>query len=264
MKRIVFGLFALAGVCVPAVAWSEMVQLRVHVENLAPAGSVAISPLTVGFGAGMFDPFDAGKMAGESIVKIAEGGDGSMWRTAFQAAEPAATVGVVTPGPLTPGGTAMADFMVDSSMNRYFSFGAMVVPSNDYFVGNDMPMQYPVFDAGGQLALTSITLKGSDIWNAGSEMTDAMHAAFLQVGMNDLRTPENGMIGADFADLNTFNGLTTAAGYAFNSQLTADLDVYRISFEVVPEPSSTALMSLVGVASCVLLRRGLRRTSARQ
>ena len=131
-------------------------------------------------------------------------------------------------------------------------------------MGNDSPTQYAVFDAGGQLALTSIVLKGSDLWNAGSEATDPLQAAFLQVGMNDLRTPENGVIGADFADLSTFNGLTTAGGYAFNSQLAADLDVYRISFEVVPEPSSTALLALSGILGGVLLRRGLRRTAGRR
>jgi len=264
MKRLIPVFLAAACLAAPAAALSAMVQVRVHVENLAPAGSVAVSPLTLGFGAGTFDPFDAGKAAGEPIVKIAEGGNGSMWMAAFQAAEPTATVGVVTPGPLTPGGSAMADFLVDSSVNRYFSFGAMVVPSNDYFVGNDSPTQYSVFDAGGQLALTSITLKGSDLWNAGSEATDPLQAAFLQVGMNDLRTPENGVIGADFADLSTFNGLTTAAGYAFNSQLAANLDVYRISFEVVPEPASTAAMALCGILGSVWLRRGLRRSSGRK
>ncbi len=260
MKRLIPVLLTVAWAAWPAFAHSELVQLRVHVENLAPGNGVAVSPLTVGFGAGAFDPFDAGKAASDAVVKIAEGGDGSMWRAAFQAAEPAATVGVVTPGPLTPGGSATTDFVVDNSVNRYFSFGAMVVPSNDYFVGNDSPTQYQLFDAGGQLALTSITLKGSDLWNAGSETTDPLHAAFLQIGTNDLRTPENGVIGADFADLSTFNGLTTAAGYSFNSQLGADLDFYRISFEVVPEPA-TWLLALSGVLAVLAFHRGGRRSA---
>jgi hypothetical protein len=189
-----------------------------------------------------------------------------MWFPAFMAAEPAATLGTVVPdpaGPLVPGAMAEAMFTVDTMVNRYFTFGSMVVPSNDYFIGNDSPMQYELFDAGGQLNIATILQRGSQIWDAGSEATDPVNAAFLQAGTNDLRTPQNGVVSFDFQDLSTFNGLTTAAGYDFNSQLSADLDVYRISFEVVPEPSSTALLAVFGLAGVLLLRRGLGRTSGR-
>jgi hypothetical protein len=67
------------------------------------------------------------------------------------------------------------------------------------------------------------------------------------VGNNDLRTPENGVVSFNFAGLSAFNGLTTAAGYEFDSQLTADLEVYRITFSLVPEPSSFALVALGGL-----------------
>ena len=36
---------------------------------------------------------------------------------------------------------------------------------------------------------------------------------------------------------------TTGAGYVFASALAADSDVYRISFAVVPEPATYALMA---------------------
>lgn len=246
-------------------AWAVPVEVQVTVENLAPANSIAFAPLRVGFNSGLYDSFDAGKAASEAIVSIAEGGSGDLWFPAFQAAEPNATLGTVVPnpaGPLLPGASAQAQFVVDPAVNRYFTFGSMVVPSNDHFIGNDSPMQYELFDAGGQLNIASIVLQGGDIWDAGSEATDPVNAAFLQVGTNALRTPQNGVVVFDFADLSTFNGLTTAPGYVFNSQLAADLDVYRISFEVVPEPSSTALLALSGILGVVLLRRGLTRSSA--
>ncbi len=260
-------LLALACAAWTVPAWAAPVQVQVTVENLAPANSIAFAPLRVGFNSGLYDSFDAGKAASDAIVSIAEGGSGALWFPAFQAAEPNATLGTVVPnpaGPLLPGASAQAQFMVDPAVNRYFTFGSMVVPSNDYFIGNDSPMQYELFDAGGQLNLASIVLTGGDLWDAGSEATDPLNAAFLQVGMNDPRTPQNGVVGFDFQDLSTFNGLTTGAGYVFNSQLTADGEVYRISFEVVPEPSSTALLALCATVGGLLLRRGLSRSSRRQ
>ena len=81
------------------------------------------------------------------------------------------------------------------------------------------------------------------------------HAAFLAIGDNGLRTPQNGVVSFDFADLAVFNGLTTAAGYAFNSQLTADTEVYRISFAVVPEPATLGLLALGGIGMAAIGRR---------
>ncbi len=243
-----------------------VVQVQVKIENLAPTGSIAFAPLRLGFHAGVYDSFDGSQAAGEAIISIAEGGSGSAWFPAFGAAEPAATLGTVVPepaGPLLPGGMASQVFAVDTAVNRYLTFGSMVVPSNDHFVGNDSPMQYELFDAGGQLNLTSIVLTGGAIWDAGSEATDPLQAAFLEIGTNALRTPQNGVVSLDFQELNAFNGLNTAAGYEFDSQLSADLEVYRVSFQVVSEPA-TALLTAWGILGGLLLRRGLVQANLRQ
>ena len=50
--------------------------------------------------------------------------------------------------------------------------------------------------------------------------------------------------------------LQPPAGYVFDSQLTGNLDVYRISFSLVPEPSTFAL---VGLGSVALVAAGYRR-----
>jgi hypothetical protein len=245
-------------------AMAGQVELRVTVENLAPTNSVSFAPLRVGFGNGTFDAFDNGQsafllgnpdVASAPIVSIAEGGSGSTWFPAFAAAEPNATLGTVVPdpaGPLLPGQTATTTFMVDPSTNRFFTFAAMVVPSNDVFIGNDSPTQYALFDMMGNLAISSIDQRGREIWDAGSEATDAVNAAFLVGGTNGLRTPQNGTVGFDFMGLDAFNGLETAAGYTFNRQFAADDVVYRISFEVVPAPSAVALLGMSGL---VALRR---------
>lgn len=250
MKNPMLAIAALA-LCA-GTALAADVQLKVTVENLAPTNSISFAPLRVGFGNGTFDSFNNGMAATAPIISIAEGGSGSAWFPAFAAAEPQATLGTVVPnpaGPLLPGASASALFTVNSTMNRYFTFGSMVVPSNDYFIGNDSPMQYQLFDAAGNLAITTIMQDAGDIWDAGSEVDGPFGAAFLVGSNNDDRIPENGVVNFDFADLSIFNGLTTAAGYTFNSQLTANTAVYRISFEVVPAPSSLALLGLGGLAA---------------
>lgn len=228
-------------------AHSAKVQLQVTVENLAPQDSIAFAPLRLGFNSGTFDSFNIGQVAGAPIVSVAEGGSGSAWFPAFAAADATATLGTVLsaqPGvlQLLPGATGTATFTVDTAINPFFTFAAMVVPSNDFFIGNDSPTQYRLFDNSGNLAINSITEHASNIWDAGSELFDPAAAAF--VGNNDLRTPQNSVVGFNFGELAGFNGLTTGAGYVFNSGLAGDTEVYRLSFlaSPVPEPESYAMM----------------------
>ena len=58
-------------------------------------------------------------------------------------------------------------------------------------------------------AISSITLTGSDIWNAGSETEDPLHAAFLEIGTNSLRDNQNGVVTRDF-DLASTSATTVA------------------------------------------------------
>jgi hypothetical protein len=231
-----------AALAASANAGAAQVIVTATVTNLAPTNSISFAPLRVGFNKGTFDAFNLGQVAGAPIVSVAEGGSGAAWFPAFAAADPTATLGTVG-GLLTPGSTASQSFMVDSAINRYFTFGAMAVPSNDFFIGNDSPTEYQLLNAAGALQISSITVKANEIWDAGSEVFDPAAAAF--VGNNSLRTPQNSVVAFNFAEFAGFNGLTTGAGYIFNSQLTKDSNVYRIDFSVtaVPEPSSYALLA---------------------
>lgn len=240
-----------------ASAQAAVVDVTVTVRNLAPASSVSFAPLHVGFNNGSFDAFNLGGVATAPIISVAEGGAGGAWQAAFAAADPTATRGTIG-GLLLPGASSSLSFRVDTALNPFFTFGAMVVPSNDFFVGNDSPTEYRLFDAAGNLNIAAIGIKASEIWDAGSEVFDPAAAAF--VGNNDLRRDQNSVVAFNFAELAAFNGLTTGAGYTFNSALTADSDVYRISFGVsaVPEPGSYALMAagLMAVGFVVRSRRG--------
>lgn len=240
------------------VARSETVSVTVTIRNLAPTNSISFAPLRLGFHNGTFDAFNNGQVATAPIISVAEGGSGSAWFPAFAAAEPAATLGSVG-GALLPGATASNTFTVDTALNQFFTFGSMVIPSNDHFIGNDSPTRFRLFDAAGNLLITSIDQRARDIWDNGSEVTDPLNSAFLVGGTNALRTPQNGVVSFNFSELSAFDGLTTAAGYTLNTQLLADTSVYRIEFasQAVPAPASLVLV-LVGTFGMAIARR-LRR-----
>ena len=126
-----------------AIGWSShahaaVVNVTVTFQNLAPTNSVSFAPLRVGFNNGTFDSFNIGTTATAPIVSIAEGGSGGAWFPAFAAADPTAVLGTVG-GALVPvanagGGfasSASQTFTIDTNVNRFFTFAAMVIPSND-------------------------------------------------------------------------------------------------------------------------------------
>jgi hypothetical protein len=236
-----------------AAAQADIAQLTITVHNLAPASGIAFAPLHVGLGNGSFDAFNLGQAPGAAIISVAEGGAGGAWQAAFAAAEPAAARGTIG-GLLLAGATASQSFLVDTASQAFFTYAAMVVPSNDFFIGNDNALR--LFDASGALTRSSLTLKARQIWDAGSEVFDPLAAAF--VGDNSLRANQNSVVAFNFAELAAFNGLTTGAGYSFASGLAADTDIYRISFSLaaapVPEPAPAALM-LAGLLGVHLLRK---------
>lgn len=260
----VASLFALA-LLLAMTANAAAVQVRVTVENLAPENSVSLAPFRFGFSNGTFDAFDNNAVAfllGEAdisqapIVTIAEGGSGLTWFPAFEAAEPNANLGSVlgpTVPPFLPGQSNAATFEIDPS-NRFFTFGTMVVPSNDHFLGNDSPTLFEIFDAGGNLIRDTIVEDASRIWDAGSETQNPANAAFLVDGVNDLRENEGNPVMFNFSNLQAFDGLETAAGYIFDSSLLAsDTPVIRISFQIVPEPATFGML-LFGAAGIALVK----------
>lgn len=243
MMSAAVGATMLVALATPAMAAPGR-SVTVSVQNLAPSTSVAVSALSFAFHSGSFDPFNAGSSPSAAIIPIAELGSGSNWLPAFAAGDPGAVLGVA-PGPLTPGQSSVASpLWVNSGLNQYFSFGAMVVPSNDHFIGNDSATEFRLFDNAGNLLINEITLTAGDVWDAGSEIFNVANAAFIAGSDATQRIAENGVVRRDFSEFSQFDGLTTAAGYTFQNGLTRDTVIYRIRFNVaaVPEPATWAMM----------------------
>ncbi|MCU0702835.1 MAG: spondin domain-containing protein [Fimbriiglobus sp.] len=244
------GLALTVGLLLTSVASAGPLNVTVTVRNVAPANSVAFAALRLGFHNGTFDAFDEGRSATDPIISVAERGNGAAWFQAFQSADPNAVVGSVGGGPLMPGQSATQSFTVDPIANPFFTFATMVVPSNDLFLGNDSPTRFRLFDESGRLVIDRIDQSAADIWDAGSEAADAANAAFLVGGVNDLRTPQNGVVLFDRSELSTYRGLTTRGGYTFDDRLLADgTGVYEIQITATPEPGTIALVILAAAGA---------------
>ncbi|WP_150048230.1 spondin domain-containing protein [Methylomonas rhizoryzae] len=196
-------------------------EVTFTVTNLSAAQGVAISPVFLAFHDGSYDAFDQGSAASAAIEAVAELGDSSGLAAAFASAyadgvsgSASATVNAFGPGIFLPGGSGSITLNLDPVKNRYLSYFAMVVPSNDRFIGNDEPMEIQLFDEMGHFLGLNFVETGAGIWDAGTELDAAEGAAFL-VGSNATVSPaQNGLISFDH-DFSAYAGLATPGGYNF-------------------------------------------------
>lgn len=232
--------------------------VTVEVTNNQPTGGFSFTPVWHAFHDGSFDAFDSGSSASSELETIAELGNATPLDTAFGGAGVSGVLASPSgPPPFTPGQSNSTVVNVgDSTVNRYFSFASMVIPSNDLFIGNDDPMGIEVYDAGGNF-LGPITLEvyGSNVWDAGTEVNDVTDGPAFVDGIDATAgTDENGSVHLFFSDpdadnyLSSLNGTVTPA-YTLTDTLTRSDLVATIT--ITPEPASALGIALAGL----LLRR---------
>lgn len=247
MKFPFFQSSALALLALASPAGAGAATVAITLDNLSPANGVAYSPFFLAFHDGSFDPFNAGSAASPSIEAIAERGSGSGLAADFAATHPggmgatlAATTNGFGPGIFLPGGSGSVTLDLDPVKNRYLSYFAMVVPSNDRFFGNDSPREIELFDANGHFTGGVFVEKGRDVWDAGTELDGLAGAAFL-AGSNALDSPaQSGLITAD-SDFSVYGGGATPAGYNFTGLPGADTPLLRINATAAPSPGTAWL-----------------------
>jgi hypothetical protein len=183
--------------------------VRVSVKNQSSAGGIYLTPVWLGYHDGSFDSFNAGETASTGIERIAEDGDFGALAADFEAA--AAGTGQVVLNPagfagaplFDPGYSSSEMVYLDATTNRYLSYAAMVLPSNDAFIGNDNPMAYPIFNESGNfVGPVKVKVYGNQVWDAGTEANTESNAAFF-----DQATPDSGETTAELIALHPgFNG----------------------------------------------------------
>lgn len=257
--RVLLGILALG-----ASVSAQAALLQVTVTNVAQDSDFFLTPLWVGLHNGDFDLFDNREPATAGLELLAEEGDPSVLSGEFAAATNGLGVdGVITNAAgfagapvLDPGETGSLTLTIDdTSLNTFFSFASMVIPSNDSFIGNVKQDAYRIFNDDGTFAdPADIEIFGRDIWDAGTELNNASGgAAFSALGG----------VGADEGTfvkrfgplgLRPFLGTDTVAGTTINSVPRTGTDslLARISFsavdgpvvEPVPESGTLALLGL--------------------
>jgi hypothetical protein len=227
-------------------------MIEVRVETLGPVG---LAPAIAGFSNGSFDIFDTGSVASGALEDLAETGSPAGFSPTNGGPVFGPGVGPGSPPIFGPSG-AMAStiFSVDDG-NGMFNIASMVLPSNDWFIGN--ADAFDVSSLLGASSGTSLSFDLSNVYDAGTELEDFDFSpgnGLIGItnpggGAADFGTDQNGVIslvtGPDpfgsFANIAPGGFDTTAADFTGGP-------VARVTLTVVPEPSAAALGFIGAIA----------------
>lgn len=259
----------LAAVGMQATQDAHAAHVQVTLSNVQAAGGLGIAPLWLGFHDGSFDAFDVGSAASVGIERAAEDGNAAVLSSLFAASTPTGVQGTLPGPPAFPGAVRTLGFDdVDlSGAGRYLSYAAMVVVSNDFFVGNDNPLAIDLsaLSKGGKL---TIYIGGAGhVYDAGTEVNDfhdsLANGAFGIGGgqsMANQGADEGGVVHVVTGNpyLSFLGQDLVPAGYQWGALdfNASGLPVARLDIEVtpVPEPASLAL-ALAGLGLVTAARR---------
>lgn len=254
MKNAALAALAVAAIGAPAMAQ----QLSITVENTQASGGFAFTPFWFGFHDGSFDVFTTGQAASGGITEIAELGDTGPLSSRFSS-EQASGVQATFLDPNGPpvfsaGESATTSINVgDASVNRYFNYASMVVPTNDLFVGNGNAIE--LFDASGNFnGPLTIEIYGRNVYDAGTEVNDITNGAAFIAGLDaTLGADENSVVRAFFSDagdsayIDSILGTQTAPGPLVTTGFGEATLLGRIT--ITPAPGTALPLAVCGLAA---------------
>lgn len=226
----------------PAAIADSIPSVVVTVKNQAAQRGGLQTPVWSGIHDGTFDIYDRDVALGdievnqnlisrESVERIAEDGITGPITEEFSLLQPGAgQATLVAPGgPLQPGAQVSTTLNInDRTVDRFFSYASMVIPSNDAFIANGNPEAHEIFNSQGHFVAKNFIVAGNEVLDAGTEVNDeiAQNTAFLNQAGPNIGTEENGVItlSSGFAapdDLSYPNGVLNHPVFA-NADFTAD------------------------------------------
>lgn len=238
----------------PAV--SHAAALRITVE--APS-NVGLAPALLSFHDGTNDFFDTGSTASAGLEALAEVGDTSTLQSSLATGD---NITIANSGPFTPGSSNSVVFNI-ADTNTSFSFAAMVLPSNDWFIGNNEALDISSLISGG--VGSTLTFEFGRVYDAGTELEDfSFSPGNPIIGIDTMANPGGGtstndpislVSGADpfgsFANISP--GTFDSTAFDFNSAGVGNTTLGRVTITTIPEPGVTLLGSLGALT--LLIRR---------
>jgi hypothetical protein len=208
--------------------------VRVGIKNSALENGTFLTPFWVSFHDGVFDSYDLGEPASAGLEQLAEDGDSTTLSQEFATIANGFDSVITNPGgfagaPLfDPSFASQQVFDLDSS-NRYFSYAAMLLPSNDAFVANGNPKGHELFDENGRFNSLNINIAGSQVRDAGTEDNTESEAPFFNQsapntgvesnGVVSTHPGFNGSVGNPDASPQVFLGGTNPPGFSFDPEV---------------------------------------------
>jgi hypothetical protein len=213
--------------------------VRVSIKNSSPENGTFLTPFWVAFHDGVFDTYNLGEVASAGLEKIAEDGDPSTLSQEFNSIGSGFDTVITNPegfagAPLfDPGFSSQQVFDLNAS-NRYFSYAAMLLPSNDAFIANGNPKGHMLFDENGRFNSLSIKISGSQVRDAGTEDNTESDAAFFNqtaantgIDSNSVVSTHlgfNASVGNPDGSPQVFLGGSNPAGFTFDTEV-ADFSI---------------------------------------
>ncbi len=247
-------------------------EIKITVTNDQPDGGFTLAPIWFGVQDGTFHAFTPGQAASSEIATLAQFGNTVPLSSQFEAANVGVDTTLKSGGSLPqflPGQSNSTILSVaNPGTDQFLSFAGMIVPSDDFFIGNDKPMQ--IFNAEGSFkGPITIQVFGSGIWDSDTEAQSLTTALTFIKGQTPGTGTQitNGMVTSLFNEstASTFlagiDGKTTAAGYTITHVPTSSDLIATIQVSSVPEPSTFVLLGLgiAGLAARKRLLPALRR-----
>ena len=172
-----------------------MENLRFVITNDSAAGGTALTPFWFGFHDNSFDLFNPGEAASAGLEAVAEDGSFAQINAELTEADADGQGGIVVGarGPIAAQERATAQVTVDGLSNAYLSVAAMILPSNDAFVGNSQAVKL-FDDEGNFLGAQTLVFGGENVYDAGTEVNTELDAAFINQTGPNTGIDENGVV----------------------------------------------------------------------